>query len=108
MALGRPSFDDFDGAVNVGDQPGSPSDDRLTRPRGSTSRGGSRRDRLLILGSEVTPRSMFPNRRIGRLDEGYEASFLVLAGDPITDFGQVREIKARFKQGRELPSAPAR
>ncbi len=63
---------------------------------------------LLRLWSEATPRTIFPGRRIGRLDEGYEASFLVLAGDPIADFDQVREIRARFKQGRELALPPAR
>jgi imidazolonepropionase-like amidohydrolase len=57
---------------------------------------------LLNLWCHDTPRALYPGRRVGRLDEGYEASFLVLAGDPIADFAQVRTIRARFKQGRLL------
>ncbi len=46
--------------------------------------------------------TIFPERRIGRLEEGYEASFLVLAGDPLEDLGHVRDIRLRVKQGRVL------
>jgi hypothetical protein len=35
--------------------------------------------------------------------EGYEASFLVLAGDPLEDFGNVTRITRRVKQGKRLP-----
>jgi len=45
---------------------------------------------------------IFPNRRIGRLQDGYEASFLVLAGNPLSDFSQVKNIRLRFKQGSFL------
>ena len=57
---------------------------------------------LLKLWCQDTPLAIFPQRKIGRLEEGYEASFLVLAGDPTADFAQVRAIRARFKQGRPL------
>ncbi len=57
---------------------------------------------LLRMWCETTPRSIFPERDIGRLAEGYEASFLVLEGDPIEDFEQVRNIVLRVKQGRHL------
>jgi imidazolonepropionase-like amidohydrolase len=57
---------------------------------------------LLKMWSEVTPRAIFPNRRIGRLWDGYEASFLVLAGDPIKDFANVKKIEMRIKQGEVL------
>jgi imidazolonepropionase-like amidohydrolase len=50
-----------------------------------------------------TPRAIFPGRRIGALEEGYEANLLVLAGDPIADFGNVRRIALRMKAGRLLP-----
>lgn len=54
---------------------------------------------LLKMWCEATPRAIFPDRRIGRLREGYEASFLVLDGDPIQDFTNVRKIGMRVKQG---------
>lgn len=54
---------------------------------------------LLKMWSETTPRTIFPNRQIGALAEGFEASFLALEGDPLKDFHNVREIRIRFKQG---------
>jgi imidazolonepropionase-like amidohydrolase len=54
--------------------------------------------------SEATPRAIFPGRRIGALADGYEASFLALAGDPLEDLANVRRIRLRFKQG--VPLAP--
>ncbi|MDR4459223.1 MAG: amidohydrolase family protein [Nitrospirales bacterium] len=57
---------------------------------------------LLKIWSETTPRTIFPSRKIGRLDEGYEASFLVLQGNPLEDFTQVRNIIFRLKQGSPL------
>ena len=57
---------------------------------------------LLKMWSETTPRAIFPQRNIGALREGYEANFLVLAGSPIEDFGQVKTIRMRVKQGEPL------
>lgn len=54
---------------------------------------------LLRMWSVTTPRAIFPNRRIGRLRDGYEASFLVLGGDPLADFANTRRILRRVKQG---------
>lgn len=54
---------------------------------------------LLKLAVETTPQTIFPNRKIGKLREGYEANFLVLNGNPLVDFYQVKTIKLRFKQG---------
>jgi imidazolonepropionase-like amidohydrolase len=54
---------------------------------------------LLKAWSETTPRTIFPARRIGALREGYEASFLVLEGDPLRDFTNVTRIAQRVKQG---------
>jgi hypothetical protein len=64
---------------------------------------------LLKLWSEDTPRAIFPNRRIGRLAPGYEASFLVLDSDPLADFSNVKSIGLRVKQGFTIrdPSATA-
>jgi hypothetical protein len=57
---------------------------------------------LLKMWSETTPRAIFADRRIGRLAEGFEATFLVLAGNPITDFRNVQRIRLRVKAGRVL------
>jgi hypothetical protein len=57
---------------------------------------------LLQLWSVTTPRAIFPDRRIGSLDDGNEASFLVLKGDPLADFANTRAIARRVKQGVTL------
>ena len=54
---------------------------------------------LIKMWAEATPKAIFPNRRIGALVEGYEASFLALDGNPIEDLKNVRRIRLRFKQG---------
>ena len=58
---------------------------------------------LLRLWSEATPRSIFPRRRVGCLDDGCEASLLVLAADPSADVANTRRIALRMKDGRVLP-----
>jgi imidazolonepropionase-like amidohydrolase len=58
---------------------------------------------LLKMWCETTPRAIFPGRRIGRLEAGYEASFLVLEGDPLADFGNTGKISLRVKKGLVLP-----
>ncbi|MDB4908893.1 MAG: hypothetical protein JWO05_3677 [Gemmatimonadetes bacterium] len=55
---------------------------------------------LLRMWTSVTDRTIFPARRIGRIAEGYEASFLVLAGNPAMDFSQVGHIVMRMVKGR--------
>ncbi len=57
---------------------------------------------LLRMWSVTTPRAIFPDRRIGVLRDGYEASFLVLGGDPLADFANTRRIVRRVKQGVPL------
>lgn len=68
---------------------------------------------VLRIAAETTPQVIFPERRIGRLADGYEASFLVIDGDPIgrplfavagadaaAKIGQVTgRIRMRVKQG---------
>lgn len=61
---------------------------------------------LLKLWAEATPQAIFPERKVGCLQEGCEASFLVLGGNPVADFSQVRDIALRVKEGHVLP-APA-
>ena len=57
---------------------------------------------LLKMWSETTPRAIFPRRRIGSMEDSYEANFLVLDGDPIQDFSMVKKIRMRVKQGHPL------
>ena len=57
---------------------------------------------MLKIWCEDTPRNIFPNRKIGLLKNGYEASFLVLEGNPVMNFAEVKNIRLRFKQGSQL------
>jgi hypothetical protein len=57
---------------------------------------------LLKMWCETTPATIFPERKIGRLQEGYEASFLVLKKNPLENFEHVATISMRVKQGHRL------
>ena len=57
---------------------------------------------LLRAWSEVTPQTIFPTRRIGRIAPGYEASFILLARNPLEDLKATGEIVRRFKRGVEI------
>jgi hypothetical protein len=61
---------------------------------------------LLKMWCETTAATIFPQRKIGHLKEGYEASFLVLNADPLQDFANVRKIDMRVKQGEILSLQP--
>ena len=61
---------------------------------------------LVELWSSDTPRAIFPGRRIGRLDAGDEASFLVLDCDPFLRFACTESIRLRVKDGRVLRGTP--
>lgn len=62
---------------------------------------------VLRMFAENGPRTVFPGRSIGRLEDGYEASFLALRGDPTERLEHIRDIELRFKQGRPLEPHPA-
>jgi imidazolonepropionase-like amidohydrolase len=57
---------------------------------------------LLKMWCETTAATIFPKRKIGHLKDGYEANFLVLNGNPLTDFANVKTIDLRIKQGEPL------
>ena len=57
---------------------------------------------LLNLWSQTTPQAIFPDRKLGRLAPGYEASFLVLGCNPIENFDCVRDIRRGIKEGHML------
>ena len=59
----------------------------------------SEADPVLRAWVETGPRSVFPDRAIGGLVPGQEASFLVLDADPSKDFARVEQIRTRVKQG---------
>jgi len=59
---------------------------------------------LLDLISSETPRAIFPDRKIGSLADGAEASFLVLGGNPLDAIENIRTIRMRVKDGELLPS----
>lgn len=61
-------------------------------------------DRLttLKLLSETTPRIIFPGRKLGYLKEGFEASFLVLNGNPLNNWSYVDSINLYVKQGNVI------
>ena len=61
--------------------------------------------RLLRLATTDTARLIFPDRRVGCLAPGCEASFLVLDGNPLEDFSQIRNIRLRVKGGERLTRA---
>lgn len=54
---------------------------------------------LLKMWCEVTPAAIFPNRKIAKLQEGYEASFLILSKNPLENFEHAYNIFLRVKQG---------
>lgn len=61
---------------------------------------------LLKLLVEVTPKTIFPSRKIGRLESGYEASFLALDGNPLEDFASLKKVAMRIKKGHLLEITP--
>ncbi len=58
---------------------------------------------LLQMWTVNCARTVFPDRKIGRLEDGYEASFVALKGDPLADFENAFRIHMRVKDGRPLP-----
>jgi len=59
---------------------------------------------LLRTWTQGTVQAIFPDRHVGVLEEGAEASFLVLRGNPLEDFNAVLQIARRVKQGRNIPA----
>jgi imidazolonepropionase-like amidohydrolase len=55
---------------------------------------------LLDLWSKQTTQHIFPNRKLGEIKEGYEASFLVLKENPVTNIKSIKTIVWRIKLGK--------
>lgn len=61
---------------------------------------------LLRLWIETARTTIFPKRRLGCLDVGCEASFLVLRQNPIQDFGALDAIELAIKEGVSVGKRP--
>ena len=61
---------------------------------------------MLRIWGSATSLAIFPHRNIGALKEGYEASFLALGANPLTDWTVTRRIQIRFKQGTLMEITP--
>jgi imidazolonepropionase-like amidohydrolase len=61
---------------------------------------------LLDIATRATTVDIFPERRLGRLQDGYEANFLVLEKDPLETLDNLRTISLRVKQGHRLTLPP--
>lgn len=57
---------------------------------------------ILTMLCQVTPKVIFPERRIGTLTDGDEANFLVLSGNPLENLSHIRDITLRVKDGELL------
>jgi Amidohydrolase family len=51
---------------------------------------------------ERTPQAIFPERKVGKIESGYEASFLVLDDNPINNILKLRATKLKVKNGALL------
>jgi imidazolonepropionase-like amidohydrolase len=51
---------------------------------------------------ENTPRAIYPKRKIGKIDDGYEASFIVLDDNPLNNILKLRLSSFKVKNGKIL------
>jgi imidazolonepropionase-like amidohydrolase len=61
---------------------------------------------MLRMWGTATPLAVFPDRKIGALKDGYEATFLALDADPLKDWSATERIQIRFKQGSLMAAVP--
>ena len=54
---------------------------------------------LLTILCYDTPRAIFPDRKIAKLESGYEGSFIVLEGNPLEDINALMKVELVVKQG---------
>lgn len=54
---------------------------------------------LLRIATQNTPGTIFPDRKIGFLKNGYEANFLVFKDNPVNEIKNLKNITMRVKQG---------
>lgn len=57
---------------------------------------------LLEMWCKNSAKTIFPDRKVGALKDGFEASFLVLEGNPLDDWSYTKKISLLVKDGRIL------
>jgi len=50
-----------------------------------------------------TSKEIFPNRKLGALEEGFEANCLILNRDPTENIDHIKTIALRIKNGKIIP-----
>ncbi len=58
--------------------------------------------KILKVLCENTPRAIFPKRKVGKIEDGFEASFLVLSDNPINNILKLRASSFKVKNGQFL------
>lgn len=56
-------------------------------------------DNGAFLNPSAIAREIFPERRIGSLEDGAEATFLVFTDSPLDDIANIKSIRLPFKDG---------
>jgi hypothetical protein len=56
-------------------------------------------EKAIEIATKNTSQLIFPNRRIGEIKNGFEASFLVFDKNPLEDFNELKQIKLKVKKG---------
>ncbi|MEZ4920590.1 MAG: amidohydrolase family protein [Saprospiraceae bacterium] len=64
--------------------------------------GGLDYTKVLKILCENTPQAVFPNRKIGKIAEGYEASFVVLNDNPTRNLLKIRAVSFMVKNGKVI------
>jgi glyoxylase-like metal-dependent hydrolase (beta-lactamase superfamily II) len=57
---------------------------------------------LLRLATETTSQAIFPDRKLGRFEEGFEANFIAFEGDPLKHVDEIRRPVLHVKRGQWL------
>ncbi|MEP1096507.1 MAG: hypothetical protein ABJG78_15435 [Cyclobacteriaceae bacterium] len=57
---------------------------------------------ILKMWCEISPQTIFPNRKLGLFKTGYEASFIGLEADPLLDLSSVTKVTRLVKQGHPI------
>ena len=57
---------------------------------------------LLRIACVTTPQAIFPRRKIGELRPEFEASFIVLHGNPLTDRRETHSFTDRWERGEHI------
>ncbi|MFN4081857.1 MAG: amidohydrolase family protein [Saprospiraceae bacterium] len=56
-------------------------------------------EQILRILCETTPQAIYPKRKIGKIEQGYEANLLFVRGDPMSNLLKIRDIAFRMKGG---------